>query len=165
MKITFGNHNLSLNYLQKIKNNMLFKNILVPWDGSQYSNNAFKTALNLAEKYNSKIIGISCIDIIFRGHWYYESEHYQQKLQQQRKSILNKISNFEKIATKKNIPFTFKIFETRSTVEKITSFAKLKKIDLIVMGSHGRTGIDKFLLGSVANGVVQRARCPIMIIK
>ena len=50
-------------------------------------------------------------------------------------------------------------------MEKIVTFAKTKKIDLIVMGSHGKTGFDKLMLGSVANGVVQRARCPILIVK
>lgn len=53
---------------------MLFSNILVPWDGSKYSNHAFKVALSLAEKYDSRITGITCIDVVFRGHWYYESE-------------------------------------------------------------------------------------------
>ena len=59
----------------------------------------------------------------------------------------------------------FKIFQSRSTVEKIVTFAKTKKIDLIVMGSHGRIGFDNLLLGSVANGVAQRVRCPILIVK
>ena len=144
---------------------MLFKNILVPWDGSKYSNRAFKVALDIAEKYNSKVTGITCIDVIFRGYWYYDSEHYRKKLEKQKNAIMNSISNFEKTAKRKDIPFSFRIFETNSSVGKIVSFAKSKKIDLIVMGSHGRTGLDKALLGSVANGVAQRVRCPVMIVK
>ena len=144
---------------------MLFSNILVPWDGSKYSNRAFKVALNLAEKYGSKITGITCIDVVFRGHWYYESEFYRKKFEKQKNAVMNQISNFEKTARKKQIPFSFKIFEGRSVVEKIVSYAKLKKIDLIVMGSHGRTGFDRLVLGSVANGVAQKVRCPIMIVK
>jgi nucleotide-binding universal stress UspA family protein len=38
-------------------------------------------------------------------------------------------------------------------------------MDLIVMGSHSRTGVDKIILGSVANGVTQKARCPVLIMK
>ena len=121
--------------------------------------------MNLAEKYDSKITGITCLDVVFRGHWYYESEFYRKKLEKQKTAIMNQISNFEKIARKKEIPFSFKIFEGRSVVEKIVSYAKLKKIDLIVMGSHGRTGFDRLVLGSVANGVAHRVRCPILIVK
>ena len=121
--------------------------------------------MSLAEKYDSKITGITCIDVVFRGHWYYESEFYRKKLEKEKTAIMNQISNFERIARKKDIPFSFKIFEGRSVVEKIVSYAKLKKIDLIVMGSHGRTGFDRLVLGSVANGVAHRVRCPILIVK
>ena len=144
---------------------MLFSNILVPWDGSKYSNRAFKVALNLAERYDSKVTGITCIDVVFRGHWYYESEFYEKKLEKQKTAIMSQISNFEKTARKKEIPFSFKVFEGRSIVEKIVSYAKQKKIDLIVMGSHGRTGFDRLVLGSVANGVAHRVRCPVLIVK
>lgn len=144
---------------------MLFQNILVPWDGSSYSNHAFKVALDIADKYNSKITGISCIDVVFRGHWYYESKHYKQKLEKQKNAIKNQIQNFEKEAEKKEIPFSFKIFETRSIIGKIVSLTKSQKFDLIVMGSHGRIGLDKLLMGSVANGVTNRVRCPVLLLK
>ena len=47
----------------------------------------------------------------------------------------------------------------------LLAFAKSRKHDLIVIGSHGRSGFDKVLLGSVANGVSQKTRCPVLIIK
>ncbi len=144
---------------------MLFKNILVPWDDSKYSNRAFKVALEIAKRFDSKIIGITCIDVVFRGHWYYESEYYSKKLGKQKKYILEKISQFEKVARKNSNQFSFKIFETHSTVMKIVSFAKLKKIDLIIIGAHGRTGWNRLFLGSVANGVAQRVKCPVLIVK
>lgn len=144
---------------------MVFSNILVPYDGSKYSNHAFKIALDLAKKYNSKITCITCIDVIFRGSWYYDSEYYDAKIQKQKEIAHKSVANLEKSAKKQGIPFDFKVFQTRSTVEKIVAFANTKRIDLIIMGSHGRTGFDKLLLGSVANGVVQRAKCPVFVIK
>jgi nucleotide-binding universal stress UspA family protein len=45
------------------------------------------------------------------------------------------------------------------------TFAKSQKHDLVVIGSHGRTGFDKLLLGSVANGVSQKAKCPVLIVR
>ena len=50
-------------------------------------------------------------------------------------------------------------------VKEIVNFAKSKKFDLIVMGSHGRTGLNKLILGSVANGVAQQAKCSVMVVK
>jgi nucleotide-binding universal stress UspA family protein len=144
---------------------MLFSKILVPYDGSKHSYHAFKVALDIAKKYNSKITGVTCIDIIYRGGWYYDSDFYSVKIKKQREIVRKSFENLEKAAKKQGIPFDFKIFQSRSTVEKIVTFAKTKKIDLIVMGSHGRTGFDKILLGSVANGVAQRVRCPILITK
>ena len=57
------------------------------------------------------------------------------------------------------------VLQTQSIVKSILSSAKTYKIDLIVMGSHGRKGFDKLLLGSVANGVSQKVKCPVLIIK
>ena len=144
---------------------MIFRNILVPYDGSKYSIRAFKAAIDLAKKYNSKITGITCIDVIYRGQWYYDSDYYADRIKKQEEIIRKSVANLQKVAKKEGIDFTFEIFQTRSAVGKIVSFAKAKKIDLVVMGSHGRTGFDKLLLGSVAHGVSQKAHCTTMIVK
>ena len=144
---------------------MFFRNILVPYDGSKNSSRAFKIAIDMAKKYDSKIIGIACIDVIYRGQWYYDSDYYADKIKKQKEIVKKSIANLEKSAKKEGIDFTFEVFQSRSVVEKIITFAKTKKIDLIVMGSHGRTGFDKVLLGSVANGVAQRVKCHVMIVK
>jgi len=144
---------------------MFFRNILVPYDGSKNSSRAFKIAIDMAKKYDSKIIGIACIDVIYRGQWYYDSDYYADKIKKQKEIVRKSVANLEKSAKKEGIDFTFEVFQSRSIVEKIITFAKTKKIDLIVMGSHGRTGFDKVLLGSVANGVAQRVKCHVMIVK
>ena len=50
-------------------------------------------------------------------------------------------------------------------MKKLVSFAKSKKIDLIIMGTHGRTGLDKLIVGSVASGVSQRVGCPVLLVR
>jgi nucleotide-binding universal stress UspA family protein len=50
-------------------------------------------------------------------------------------------------------------------VREIVDFAERENIDLIVMGSHGRTGLSRLLMGSVAEGVARRAACPVLIVK
>jgi nucleotide-binding universal stress UspA family protein len=49
--------------------------------------------------------------------------------------------------------------------EEIVKFAEREKVDLIVMASHGRSGLRRLLMGSVAEGVMRKARCPVLIVK
>jgi nucleotide-binding universal stress UspA family protein len=145
---------------------MLFKNILVPYDGSRCSNHAFKVALDIAKKYNSKITTLSCLDSELGLTWYgFDYRVKNAILKKQKKSIEKDITKFTDLIKKTKIPFSSKIIETNSVAKSIVSFSKSNKIDLIVMGSHGRRGFDKILLGSVANGVSQQAKCPVLILK
>lgn len=50
-------------------------------------------------------------------------------------------------------------------VREIVAFAEREHVDLIVMGSHGRTGLSRLVMGSVAEGVTRRASCPVLIVK
>ena len=52
-----------------------------------------------------------------------------------------------------------------SIVSEIIEFAERENIDLIIMGTRGRTGFKKLLLGSVASGVVNFAHCPVLVIR
>jgi nucleotide-binding universal stress UspA family protein len=52
-----------------------------------------------------------------------------------------------------------------STVPAIVNYAENNKVDLIVVGTRGRSGFTKLLLGSVASGVVTYASCPVMVVK
>jgi nucleotide-binding universal stress UspA family protein len=52
-----------------------------------------------------------------------------------------------------------------STVLAIVDYAENNKVDLIVLGTRGRSGFTKLLLGSVASGVVTYASCPVMVVK
>jgi nucleotide-binding universal stress UspA family protein len=49
--------------------------------------------------------------------------------------------------------------------EALVETARLEKVDLVVLGSHGRTGLDKLLMGSVASHVVTHASCSVMVVK
>ena len=52
-----------------------------------------------------------------------------------------------------------------SSIDGILSFAEKNDVDLIVMGSHGRSGFKKLVLGSIASGVITKSKCPVMIVK
>ena len=146
---------------------MLFRNIMVSYDGSKYSLHAFKVALDIAQKYDSKLTVLACLSKpAYRGVWYYDSRCTKAILKKEEKAAKENISKIIEPAKKKtDVSITVKIIPTIYIVNQIVSFAKSHKIDLVVMGSRGRTGFDKVLLGSVAQGVSQKIHCPVMITK
>lgn len=142
------------------------KKIAVPYDGSGCSNHAFKLALNLAQKYKARLILVTCVEKINGGLFGKEfSPNYLKAVEKYKEKILRKISKLETISKKMKVPFTSKIFVTDHTVEKIISFTRYNGIDIIVIGSHGKTGMSKLILGSVANGVTQRSNIPVLIVR
>lgn len=144
---------------------MLFKNILVPFDLSSPAHKAFKVALDIAQKYDSKITLVTCVEEDTWHHKFYDSRIYSQLLKKKTKLAKKYMEKLEVLANKAGVSIKLQILKSTSVVKDITTFAKSKKIDLIVMNSHGRTGWDKLILGSVANGVIQRTRCPVLLIK
>ena len=143
---------------------MVFKNILVPYDATSFSNRAFQKALDIAKKDNSKITIFTVIAgeySAIRGF----SKNSPQVIKKQQRAAKKFIYNLESAAKSSNVPISVKIKQGTIIVKEIINFAKSKKSDLIVIGSHGRTGLNKLILGSVANGVAQQAKCSVMVVK
>lgn len=156
---------MSFNNIPALLQTMLFKNILVPFDLSNKSFHAFKIALDMAKKYDSKITILTCIQVDTWHHKFYDSRADAELLKNQKKVIIPYIEKLENLANKSSITMKSQILRSVSVVKDITTYAKSHKFDLIVMGSHGRTGMDKLILGSVANGILQKSSCPVLIIK
>ena len=144
---------------------MLFKNILVPYDSSHHSKHAFKVALDVAQKYNSKITVVSVLSSTYTGHWYGSSDLLERTFREARKGVIRDFKRFESMAKNVNVSFAHKILEGVSISKTLVTFAKSKKFDLIVMGAHGRGGWDKLILGSVTDGVAHRVKCPLLIVR
>ncbi|MDH3276557.1 MAG: universal stress protein [Nitrosopumilus sp.] len=144
---------------------MLFKNILVPFDLSSPSTHAFKVALDVAQKYESKITLLTCVEGDAWHHKFYDARADSQLLKKQSKAAKKSMEKLEEMADKVGVDIKLQILKSNSVVKDIVVFAKSRKMDLIVISSHGRTGLDKLILGSVANGVIQRTRCPVLLIK
>lgn len=143
---------------------MVFKEILVPYDGSSFANFAFNRALDVAQLHNSKV---TVITIIKEGYPPIVgfSKMKPKLMQAHRRDARKQITSLEKMASKRGIPFFYKIKQGTSIVKEIINFTKTRKFDLIVMGSHGKTGFKRIMLGSVVNGVVHHTRCPTLIIR
>jgi nucleotide-binding universal stress UspA family protein len=143
----------------------LFQNILVPFDLSTQSTRAFKVALDIAKNYNSKVTLLTCLEGDAWQHKFYDSRADAELLKKQKKVTEKYLEKLESLADKNKVTVKSQIIKSKSVVNDIVTFAKSRKHDLIVIGSHGRTGFDKVLLGSVANGVSQKTSCPVLIVK
>ena len=143
----------------------MLKKILVPFDGSGYSEKAYEKALEIAEKFQSDLIVMTVLQSKISDSAGVSIQRLQELQDEQEDEATTMLRRLEKDANSKNIPFSIKIVHNPSSSDGIVSFAENSNIDLIVMGSHGRTGLTKIVLGSVANGVVGHAKCPVLIIK
>ena len=142
---------------------MPYKKILIPTDNSKVSIEAAKQGLEIAKLMNSKVYVIYVVDIMpfvglpTEGFW----ESMKEILEEEGKEAFNKI---ESIAKEFDIDIVSEILEG-SPANEIVEYANKKNINLIVMGTSGKSGIDKLLLGSVAEKVSKRAQCPILLVK
>lgn len=144
---------------------MMMENILVPVDGSDYSVKAFNAALEMAKKYGSKVSVLACLEKENISAWCINKTAHMQIIKDAEKFARDFISRLEKMAKDANVLLSVHVVETKSIPKEIINFADSNKTDLIVMGSHGRTGFNQFVLGSVTNAVCHSAKCPVLIIK
>lgn len=158
----------------EISNNTPFKitKILVAIDGSNISLNAATAAIQITEKYSAELVILYVIDSSIR----YESigdvafPRFLGSLKQVVDIAMEKGQNLvdevKQKANGKSINIkTEVVLGVGSVVKEIVEYAEKHKIDLIVVGTRGMSGIKKVLLGSTASGVVTYSHCPVMVIK
>jgi nucleotide-binding universal stress UspA family protein len=156
-----------------------FSKILVAIDGSEMSMRAAVYAIDIAnrkgkEAENVHLIGLTVIDLTKLSYSFFAtaSGYYgAENLEEKRKEAQQSLDNVEKLAVKENnnnkILFKSEIIEDpiSRVGSAIVDYAERENVDLIVIGSRGRTGFKKMLLGSVASDVVTYAHCPVMVVK
>lgn len=146
------------------------KNILVPTDFSKYSDAALKQAADIAATYGSTIcllhvLGMSEQVQQCAADYCLSTEIVAQLEKDAVKAAKDRLKKeAAAIVKSKKVKVLFDI-KQGTPAETILREEKAKKIDLIVIASHGKTGIVKQLLGSVAEKVVKGAKCPAMVVK
>lgn len=150
-----------------------FQKILVGIDGSDKSVEAADYSISIAKNTNAQLI---ILNVLETEPWYYGKNAYEwaspdelNKVYEKEKAKIQKIlDNIQEKAKTVGIESKTKILmipRTEDTVKPILKYAEDEEIDLIVVGTRGRTGIKKMLLGSVASGVVTYAHCPVIVVK
>jgi nucleotide-binding universal stress UspA family protein len=141
-----------------------FKKILVPHDFSPHAKNALEFAVDLAKKYDASLSLVHVHEPVLYAlpdsFILYPSEQMTAMLgafQQQLDAIQEKLraAGLTRVENKvlQGIP-----------VSELVRYAKEGNFDLIVMGTHGRTGLSHAVIGSVAERVVRKAACPVLTV-
>ena len=144
---------------------MEFKKILVAFDSSGFSNRAFKKALEIAEPYSSKITVVTVVTGVYQPSMGFTMKFSKELLEKHTKVLKKIFAKLQSESKKKNLSLSFKILHDPSVSKAILNYVNSNNFDLIVIGSHGRTGINKIILCSVANDVAHKAKCSVMVVK
>jgi nucleotide-binding universal stress UspA family protein len=139
--------------------------ILVPYDASQFSNDAFNEALIIAKKFDAKLEALCVLGSAMKDQAVISLSTAIQLQDEQEDKATKIFKDLEKISQDEGVNFSFSVIYDPDPSKGIVNYANSNDFDLIVIGSHGRTGLRKRILGSVAYGVVEHAKCPVLIIK
>lgn len=134
----------------------MFNKILFPIDGSEHSNKAFDYVKDLSKTYNCSIIVLHSYNVPVL----YTIE-YGDRLKKAGFSLLNRTE--EKF--KKNDINVKTILAEGYAGQIIIDTAQVEGCDLIVMGSHGLSETQRFLIGSTSNYVLHYSKCPVLVVK
>lgn len=129
------------------------RKVLYPTDFSSYSNQAYFHAVALAEKHQASltIMFVHTPEFPAPSQGKSSQDHWREQLEQIRPLNLN-------IAVSH-------IYLEGDPAAEIVRYVKDAGMDLVVMGTHGRTGLDRLLLGSVAEKVLRDAPCSVLVVK
>lgn len=145
----------------------MIKKILFPADGSKCSDKAFRYALEIAEKFGAELVIINVMDsrIVASAEMAYLDEKFLNMVQQNAKDEANKIfSRLGRECQQAGIKYSSQML-SGIPFEQIIDFATDNKVDIIIMGTHGRTGLARMLLGSTAEKVIRKAHCPVLTVR
>lgn len=139
---------------------VLYENILIPTDGSKNAEVAVEHAVQIAEKFDATAHVLYVIDTRVKTSgdiWTNMLGELEDIGERATESIAGQI-NEKELKSVKNV--------TDGIPHKeIIDYAKEKDIDLIVMGTQGRTGLDRILVGSTAENVIRNSEVPVMTVR
>jgi universal stress protein A len=147
--------------------NELITRILVPVDFSPHSDQALRYATGLAARSGASIELLHVVDNPFAsGAW--TSEVYVPNLPEMLETLLGeankRLTSLKSVPAREGIDIETRVL-TGQPAHTIIEHAHAGAFDLIVMGTHGRTGFSHLFVGSVAERVVRRAPCPVLTVR
>ena len=150
----------------------MFKRILVAVDGSPTSNRGFKVALDMARVHGARLVALHVIDeraigIGLSASGYVAPAYVEGMIDALRMSGKKILANAQRAASARGQPLDALLIESlgNGVAHTVLMEAAKKKADLIVLGTHGRRGLARIVMGSDAEMVVREARVPVLLVR
>jgi nucleotide-binding universal stress UspA family protein len=145
----------------------MYKTILVPTDGSALSDKAIRTAVEFAQLTGARLVGVSVAEPypyspMSEGAITIDASAYQEKMTDIAKLNVQKIAD---AASAANVICETHVRQSFSPYEDIIDVANLQGCDIVIMASHGRTGLNKLFLGSETQKVMAHSMLPVLVIR
>jgi nucleotide-binding universal stress UspA family protein len=157
------------------KAHSLYRSILVPIDKSGYKDKIIQHAVKLAKALGSEIIVIHITNATFvnrgtdraastqEGNEKIYKEAYDDAIKTQAEKI---VGEAQLMGEKEGVRVVTEVLnDVHPVAEVIIEYAKKKNVDLILLGTKGLTGLEKFVLGSIASQVISYAHCPVLAVR
>jgi nucleotide-binding universal stress UspA family protein len=146
---------------------MTLDNVLIPTDFSACADHALSHALQVADRFGARLHILHVVNEL-DPDWYgiTDAQERAVKLRDQIKEEAR--DRLEKLVPGKkeyDIETTVSLQLSFDVADSIREYVDQREIDLVVMGTHGRKGLDRLLLGNVANKLVRHAPCPVMTVR
>jgi nucleotide-binding universal stress UspA family protein len=151
---------------------LAIRRILVAVDGSKPSMDASIQAIDIAKRYDAELIALYVVSPDTRYN--YLEDVITPRLPRALKDVMmiamqkgeRHVNKVKQNASEKNVKVkTDVVIGISSVVKEIIEYAEKNRVDMIVIGSRGLSGIKKMLLGSVASEVLKYAHCPVLVTK
>jgi nucleotide-binding universal stress UspA family protein len=145
---------------------MTYQNILVPVDGSETAMTVVKHAAELAKKFNSKVTVVQVMTLDpYIASEYFAYGQSNQLIERARNFIKENIEKAQQAFLAEGIEVETLLLEGENIHQTIAQAVADNNIDLVVLSSHGRTGIKKLFLGSVAQSLITELNIPVLVVK
>jgi len=133
--------------------------LLVATDGSKFSKSAIREAISLAKTCSSKLIAVSVVktNVEFEDIVPQVVEKAEREVREHLESVKNK-------ALKEGVGCEIVIHRSEESFRDIVNDAAKNKVDMIIIGTHGRTGLKRLMMGSVTAKVIGHAPCKVMVV-
>ncbi len=143
---------------------MKIKRVMCPLDGSELSERALPTAERLAHRFGSELLLLRMVEPSMPAPAGVMPMLAFRLAETSRQAALPYLERWQKELATRGIPVRALLKEGGARSELIETVTE-QAVDLIVMSSHGRTGGGRFLLGSVAEGVMRHSSCPVLLVR
>jgi nucleotide-binding universal stress UspA family protein len=144
----------------------MFTSILIPTDGSEKAVIAASKAVELAKEQGANLTAVVVIDPFpYIGLGEASAFGLQAYLSEAQAMATQSLDGVRAMAEAAGVPFMAETIERSAVFEGILDAATEQGCDLIVMGSHGRSGVKALILGSETQKVLTHSRIPVLVIK